>query len=103
MAANPIYIADYKRIVDHIDHIKKVAGIDHAGIGSDYDGVPFLPKPMQGAEDLALVTYEMLRRGYTETEIRKVLGENLLRAMTQMEKAAGNRQISAGGSLKKLK
>ena len=60
MAANPIYIADYKRIVDHIDHIKKVAGIDHAGLGSDYDGVPFLPTPMQGTEDLALVTYEML-------------------------------------------
>ncbi len=103
MAANPIYIADYKRIVDHIDHIKKVAGIDHAGIGSDYDGVPFLPPPMKGAEDLALVTYEMLRRGYTETEIKKVLGENFLRAMSQMEKAAGNRQISGQGSLKKIK
>jgi membrane dipeptidase len=102
MAANPIYIADYKRIVDHIDHIKKVAGIDHAGLGSDYDGVPFLPTPMQGTEDLVLVTYEMLRRGYTETEVKKVLGENLLRAMERMEKAAGNRQISAGGSLKKL-
>ncbi|MBK9529611.1 MAG: dipeptidase [Acidobacteria bacterium] len=103
MAANPIYIADYKRIVDHIDHIKKVAGIDHAGLGSDYDGVPFLPTPMQGTEDLALVTYEMLRRGYSETDIRKVLGENLLRAMAQMEKVAGNRQISGQGSLKKLK
>ncbi len=103
MAANPIYIADYKRIVDHIDHIKKVAGIDHAGLGSDFDGVPFLPTPMKGSEDLPLVTYEMLRRGYTESEIRKVLGENLLRAMGQMEKAAGNRQISAGGSLKKIK
>jgi membrane dipeptidase len=102
-AANPIYIADYKRIVDHIDHIKKVAGIDHAGLGSDYDGVPFLPTPMKGAEDLALVTYEMLRRGYTETEIRKVLGENFLRAMERMEKAAGSRQISAGGSLVKIK
>lgn len=103
MAANPIYIADYKRIVDHIDHIKKVAGIDHAGLGSDYDGVPFLPTPMQGTEDLVLVTYEMLRRGYTETEIKKVLGENMLRAMTQMEKVAGNRQISGQGSLKKIK
>jgi membrane dipeptidase len=100
--ANPIYIAPYTRIVDHIDHIKKVAGIDHVGLGSDFDGVPFLPAGMNGAEDLPLITYEMLRRGYTESEIRKVLGENMLRAMSQMEKVAGSRQISGGGSLKKL-
>ena len=102
-AKNPIYIADYKRIVDHIDHIKKVAGIDHVGLGSDFDGVPFLPTPMKGVEDLPLVTYEMLRRGYTEQEIRKVLGENFLRAFEQAERVAGNRQISAGGSLVKFK
>ena len=43
LADNPFYVADYKRIVDHIDHIKQVAGIDYVGIGSDFDGVPFLP------------------------------------------------------------
>ena len=102
LAANPIYVPTYARIVDHIDHIKNVAGIDHVGLGSDFDGVPFLPTGMNGAEDLPLVTYEMLRRGYSEKDIRKVLGENLLRAMAQMEKVAGNRQISAGGSLKKI-
>jgi membrane dipeptidase len=102
MAANPIYIADYKRIVDHIDHIKKVAGIDYIGIGSDYDGVPFLPAGMNGMEDLALLTYEMLRRGYTEQEIRKVLGENFLRAFAKAEQVAGNRQISGQGSLKRI-
>jgi membrane dipeptidase len=101
--ANPIYIPDYTRIVDHIDHMKKVAGIDIVGIGSDYDGIPFLPAGMNGAEDLVLVTYEMLRRGYTETEIRKVLGENFMRAFAQAEKIAGNRQISGQGSLKKVK
>ena len=102
-AKNPIYLADYKRIVDHIDHIKKVAGIDHAGLGSDFDGVPFLPPPMQGVEDLVLVTYEMLRRGYTEREVRKVLGENFLRAFEQAERVAGNRRISADGSLVKFR
>lgn len=101
--ANPIYIAPYTVIVDHIDHMKKVAGIDIVGLGSDYDGVPFLPAGMNGAEDLVLVTYEMLRRGYTEIEIKKVLGENMLRAMTQMEKIAGSRQISGQGSLKRIK
>lgn len=101
--ANPIYITPYTTIVNHIDHIKQIAGIDHVGIGSDFDGVPFLPAGMNGAEDLPLVTYEMLRRGYSETDIRKVLGENLLRAMSQMEKVAGNRQISGQGSLKRIK
>ncbi|HEY8562049.1 MAG TPA: dipeptidase [Pyrinomonadaceae bacterium] len=104
MAENPIFIAPYARIVDHIDHIKRVAGIDFVGIGSDYDGVPFLPAGMNGMEDLALVTYEMLRRGYTEAEIRKVLGENFLRAFSKAETVAraGARGISAGGSLMKI-
>ncbi len=103
LAANPIYIADYKRIVDHIDHMKKAAGIDIVGLGSDYDGIPYLPAGMNGMEDLALVTYEMLRRGYTEIEIKKVLGENFLRAFSKAEQVAGNRQISGQGSLKKIK
>jgi membrane dipeptidase len=103
LAANPIYIAPYTVIVDHVDRIRDVAGIDHAGLGSDFDGVPFLPAGMTGAEDLVLVTYEMLRRGYSETDIRKVLGENLLRAMARMENVAGKRQISGEGSLKRIK
>jgi membrane dipeptidase len=100
---NPYYICDYTRIVDHIDHIKQVAGIDHVGIGSDFDGVPYLPKGMNGMEDLALVTYEMLRRGYTEQEIRKVLGLNFLRAFSQAEQVAriNTRKIS-DGSLKRI-
>lgn len=103
--ANPIYIAPYTRIVDHIDHIKKVAGIDHVGIGSDYDGIPFLPAGMNGMEDLVLVTYEMLRRGYAEQDIRKVLGENFLRAFKQAENVAriNSRKISGEGSLMKIK
>lgn len=105
LAANPIYVAPYTRIVDHIDHIRDVAGIDHVGIGSDFDGVPFLPAGMNGMEDLALVTYEMLHRGYSETDIRKVLGENFLRAFSRAEAVAGigSRKISAGGSLKRIR
>jgi len=103
-AENPIFIAPYTRIVDHIDHIKRVASIDIVGIGSDYDGVPFLPEGMAGMEDLVLVTYEMLRRGYTEQEIRKVLGENFLRAFEKAEQVARANQnkISSGGSLMKI-
>ncbi|MCU0238606.1 MAG: dipeptidase [Pyrinomonadaceae bacterium] len=103
-AENPIFNPDYKRIVDHIDHIKKVVGIDIVGIGSDFDGIPFLPEGMTGAESLPLITYEMLRRGYSETEIKKVLGENFLRAFAQAEKVAKNssKNISGDGSLKTL-
>ncbi|MET0752318.1 MAG: dipeptidase [Pyrinomonadaceae bacterium] len=105
LAENPIDVPSYTRIVDHIDHIKNVAGIDYVGIGSDFDGVPLLPKGMNGMEDLVLVTYEMLRRGYSEQDIRKVLGENFMRAFAQAENVAktGTRRISADGSLKRIK
>jgi len=105
LAANPISVPSYTRIIDHIDHIKTVAGIDNIGIGSDYDGVPLLPAGMNGMEDLPLVTYEMLRRGYSEQDIRKVLGENFLRAFSKAEQVAkiNSRKISGEGSLKKIK
>jgi membrane dipeptidase len=105
LEANPIPLPSYTRIVDHIDHIRDVAGIDHVGLGSDFDGVPVLPAGMNGMEDLAVITYEMLRRGYSETDVRKVLGLNFLRAFEQAEKVAkiDSRRISADGSLKKLK
>lgn len=104
LAENPIYLPDYTRIVDHIDHIRKVAGIDHVGIGADFDGIPMLPNGMNGMEDLPLLSFEMLRRGYTAVEIKKVLGENFLRAFAQAEKVAGiaTRKISRDGSLMKL-
>ena len=105
LAENPIDVPSYTRIVDHIDYIKRVAGIDAVGIGSDYDGVPLLPTGMNGMEDLPLVTYEMLRRGYTEQEVRKVLGENFLRAFAKAEQVARSKssKISGDGSLKKIK
>jgi membrane dipeptidase len=104
LADNPIYTPSYTKIVDHIDYIKKLIGIDYIGIGSDYDGVPLLPDGMNGAEDLVLVTYEMLKRGYSEKDIRKVLGENFLRAFEGAEKAAKitSRKISGEGSLKRI-
>jgi membrane dipeptidase len=105
LAENPVYVARYTRIVDHIDHIKNVVGIDYIGIGADYDGIPYLPTGMNGMEDLALVTYEMLQRGYSEIDIKKVLGENFLRAFGEAERIAkiDKRKISGDGSLMRLK
>lgn len=103
-AANPIYVPSYTKIVDHMDHMKQVAGVDYIGIGSDYDGIPLLPEGMSGVEDLALLTYEMLRRGYSEKDILKILGGNFIRAFEQAETIAkiNSRKVSADGSLKKI-
>ncbi|QQS41525.1 MAG: dipeptidase [Acidobacteriota bacterium] len=99
--ANPIYFPPYTRIVDHIDHVRDVAGIDVIGIGSDYDGVPWLPEGMNGAEDHVLITYEMLRRGYSEADVLKVLGGNFMRAFEKAEKVASG-SISGEGIQRKM-
>jgi membrane dipeptidase len=72
-------------IVDHIDHIVKVAGIDHVGLGSDFDGVPKLPHQMDDVSRYPLITQELLNRGYTKEQIHKVLGGNLMRAFAAAE------------------
>jgi membrane dipeptidase len=104
LAANPVEPPSYTVVVDHIDHIRKVAGIESVGIGSDFDGVDSLPKGLTGVESLPVITYEMLRRGYTEQDIRKVLGENFMRAFAQAERVANisTRKISGDGSLKRI-
>jgi membrane dipeptidase len=75
-------------LVDHIDHIVKVAGVDHVGLGSDYDGVTKLPAQLEDVSKYPYITQELLNRGYTPDDIRKILGGNLLRALRQAERAA---------------
>ena len=75
-------------VMDHIEHVIKVAGIDHVGIGSDFDGVSSLP---QGLDDVSYypgLTQLMLDRGYTESDIHKLLGENVLRVFEKAEQVA---------------
>ena len=69
------------RIVDHIDHIVKLVGIDHVGIGSDFDGVQATTKDLSTVAELPNLTRELLRRGYSESDIQKILGGNMLRVM----------------------
>jgi membrane dipeptidase len=88
-------------LIDHFDHIAKVAGIDHVGIGSDFDGVPSLPVGMEDISKLPNITYELLKRGYSENDVRKILGENFLRAFEQMESVAG-KNISRDGSVRRI-
>jgi membrane dipeptidase len=74
------------RIADHIDHIVKLVGIDHVGIGSDFDGVQVVPADLKSVADLPNLTAELLRRGYSENDIDKILGGNMLRVMEEVEK-----------------
>ncbi|HEY0004963.1 MAG TPA: dipeptidase [Pyrinomonadaceae bacterium] len=74
------------RIVDHIDHIVKLVGIEHVGIGSDFDGVQALPADLSSVSDLPNLTRELLKRGYSASEIDKILGGNMLRVLEQVEK-----------------
>ena len=71
--------------VDHILHAAEVAGIDHVGIGTDFDGVPALPKDLQTAAGLPLVTARLLERGVSEADVEKILGGNFLRVFEQIE------------------
>ncbi|RME22919.1 MAG: membrane dipeptidase [Deltaproteobacteria bacterium] len=71
------------KLADHIDHIAKVAGIDHVGLGSDFDGICCPPEGLEDASRLPNLVRELLHRGYTEADIRKVLGENMLRVFEQ--------------------
>ena len=79
---------DVGTIVDHIDHIVKVAGVDHAGIGSDFDGVPKLPRGMGDVSCYPAITQELLNRKYSRGDIHKILGGNLMRAFAAAEKAS---------------
>ncbi|HYV06779.1 MAG TPA: dipeptidase [Blastocatellia bacterium] len=92
-------------LIDHIDHIVKVAGIDHVGIGSDFDGVPLngLPEGMEDISKLPNITYELMKRGYSDVDIKKVLGENFLRVMSQVERVASEMQSKSNARASKRK
>jgi membrane dipeptidase len=82
-----------KALIDHIDHVAKIAGVDHVGLGSDFDGVSYLtPEGIDSAADLPKITAALMQRGYTAADLRKILGENLLRAFTQVERVAREMQ-----------
>ena len=104
-AAHPLPPLPISKLIDHIDHIVKVAGIDHVGIGADFDGANDMPEGAQDVSMLPNITYELLKRGYSERDIRKILGENFLRAFAEAERVARtmSKSISGDGSLRRIK
>jgi len=82
-----------KSLIDHIDHIAKVAGVDHVGLGSDFDGVSgAMPEGMDSAADLPKITQALLDRGHSAADIRKLLGGNLLRVFRDVERVSHEMQ-----------
>ncbi len=75
----------FSDLIDHIDHMVKVAGVDHVGLGSDFDGIDCSPQGLDSAADLPKITEALYQRGYTATDIDKILGGNLLRVFGQVE------------------
>lgn len=87
----PMIYADVEDVADHFDHIVKLAGIDHVGFGSDYDGVgDTLPVGLKDVASYPNLIYVLLKRGYTEADIRKICSGNLLRVWRKVEKVAEN-------------
>jgi len=77
-----------KSLIDHIDHIAQVAGVDHVGLGSDFDGVSSLPEGLDSVADLPKISVELAARGYSRGELEKILGGNLLRVFAECERVS---------------
>ena len=72
-------------LIDHFDYVAKLIGVDHIGIGSDFNGIAVAPKEMDDVTHLPNITRELLKRGYSEKDIRKILGGNFLRVLRAVE------------------
>jgi membrane dipeptidase len=84
-------------IADHIDHIVAVAGVDHVGLGSDFDGVPMLPEGMEDVSKLPALTTELVVRGHSGEDLVKILGGNLLRVLGEVERRSERLRRHGGG------
>ncbi len=91
VAAGKLPKVSWEKIIEHIDHAVKLVGADHVGLGSDFDGAN-MPYGMESASDLPKITDALMKKGYSDADIRKVLGENTLRVMEQVE--AVSRQMN---------
>jgi membrane dipeptidase len=78
------------QVADHIEHIRKVAGVDHVGLGSDFDGIPDAPRGLDGVDRFPDLLIELMRRGWSDGDIAKLAGENVLRVMAECERVSAS-------------
>ena len=82
----PVTLAD---VADHIEHIRKIAGVEHVGLGSDFDGIPEAPAGLEGVDKFPALLVELAHRGWSDADLAKVAGGNLLRVLAQAERVSG--------------
>jgi membrane dipeptidase len=87
-AQHPRPITTLAQVADHVEHIRQIAGIDHVGLGSDFDGIPDAPVGLEGVDRYPALLEELMRRGWSDADIAKLAGENLLRAMGAAEQVS---------------
>ena len=98
MNAGKLPKVDWTLIVDHIDHAVKIAGIDHVGLGSDFDGA-IMPLGMEDVTHIPQITDALLKKGYSESDIRKILGENTLRVLSEVQRVSRQQNANVGAGL----
>jgi membrane dipeptidase len=102
-ASHPEIRATLAEVADHIEHIRDVAGIDHVGIGSDFDGITYVVKGLEDVSKYPALFAELSRRGWSEAALRKLAGENLLRAFAQAEKVSARLRRERTASVKTIR
>jgi membrane dipeptidase len=85
---HPKPVVTLEQVADHIEHIRKIAGIEHVGLGSDFDGIPDTPRGLEGVDRYPALLVELMRRGWSDSDIAKLAGENILRVMADAERVA---------------
>ncbi|MEJ1964977.1 MAG: membrane dipeptidase [Gammaproteobacteria bacterium] len=86
--SHPMPSVTLAQVADHVEHIRRVAGVDHVGIGSDFDGIENTPEGLEGVDKYPALLAELMRRGWTDADIAKLAGENMLRVMAAVEAAS---------------
>jgi len=85
---HPRPVATLAQVADHVQHVRQVAGIDHVGLGSDFDGIGATPQGLEGVDCYPALLAELMRRGWSDADIAKLAGGNILRVMETAEKVA---------------
>ena len=87
-AEHPQPVTTLEQVADHIEHIRQIAGVEHVGLGSDFDGIPDGPRGLENVAGFPALLVELMRRGWSDADVAKVAGENVLRVLAAAERVA---------------